>query len=148
MTVGTKDLLIRAVNEDDLACLVNIETLNTDRGWTLKQFVQAMDCTHVLCINRTVVGFFVMMIRGDQSELHNISVHPRYQNRGYGRFLLNRAVTQLDSVVSQVFLEVRISNFRAISLYNSFGFIEIDIRRDYYPSAMGREDAVVMCLQR
>ena len=148
MTSISEDFLIRAMSEDDLVSLFNIEALNTDKGWTTEQFVQAMDCTHVLCIDRTVVGFFVMVVGGDQSELHNISVHPRYQNRGYGRFLLHQAICQLDAAVRQVFLEVRVSNYSAIALYISLGFKEVGIRRDYYPSAFGREDGILMCLQR
>lgn len=148
MTLVTQDLLLRPMNEDDLASLLNIEALNSEKGWTSEQFFQAMDCTQVLCIDQTVIGFFVMVVQGDQSELHNISVHPTSQRLGYGGFLLHQAIAQLDSEVRQVFLEVRISNFTAIALYNRLGFVEIDLRRDYYPSAFGREDGLVMCLQR
>jgi len=32
-------------------------------------------------------------------------------------------------------------------LYRSLGFIDIGVRRDYYPGLVGREDAIVMSLQ-
>ena len=43
-----------------------------------------------------------------------------------------------------LFLEVRVSNTRAIALYHSVGFQEISRRKGYYPTRDGREDAIVM----
>jgi ribosomal-protein-alanine N-acetyltransferase len=45
-------------------------------------------------------------------------------------------------------LEVRVSNFSAIRLYLNYGFIEVGRRRDYYRTEFGREDAILMTLQR
>jgi ribosomal-protein-alanine N-acetyltransferase len=39
---------------------------------------------------------------------------------------------------------VRPSNAAARALYAGHGFSEIGLRRDYYPSGSGREDAVIM----
>ena len=49
--------------------------------------------------------------------------------------------------ITQVVLEeVRASNVAAIALYESVGFNEATIRRNYYPTADGREDAIIMAL--
>ncbi|MCR2392783.1 ribosomal-protein-alanine N-acetyltransferase, partial [Salmonella enterica] len=45
-----------------------------------------------------------------------------------------------------LWLEVRASNQAAIALYEDLGFNEVTVRRNYYPSAHGREDAIVMAL--
>ena len=45
-----------------------------------------------------------------------------------------------------VLLEVRPSNAVARRLYASEGFREVHVRRGYYPSAEGREDAILMAL--
>jgi ribosomal-protein-alanine N-acetyltransferase len=45
-----------------------------------------------------------------------------------------------------LWLEVRASNVAAIALYESLGFNEATIRRNYYPTADGREDAIIMAL--
>jgi ribosomal-protein-alanine N-acetyltransferase len=45
-----------------------------------------------------------------------------------------------------MFLEVRASNIAAITLYEAVGFVEMSIRRGYYPATKGREDAVLMGL--
>ena len=44
----------------------------------------------------------------------------------------------------ECFLEVRASNTSAYRLYERYGFNEVGRRRGYYPSAEGREDALVM----
>jgi len=48
--------------------------------------------------------------------------------------------------VLTLWLEVRKSNAPAIGLYQSLGFNEVSVRRDYYPAAEGREDAIIMAL--
>ena len=44
-----------------------------------------------------------------------------------------------------VFLEVRVSNHKAIGFYENFGFIKDAIREKYYPGNP-REDALLMSL--
>jgi ribosomal-protein-alanine N-acetyltransferase len=46
-----------------------------------------------------------------------------------------------------MYLEVRPSNAAARALYRAEGFAEVGLRRDYYPAAGGREDAVIMELR-
>jgi ribosomal-protein-alanine N-acetyltransferase len=40
-------------------------------------------------------------------------------------------------------LEVRPSNLQAIHCYDAVGFNEIGSRKDYYPAANGKEDALL-----
>jgi ribosomal-protein-alanine N-acetyltransferase len=47
---------------------------------------------------------------------------------------------------SVLFLEVRPSNHVAGNLYETLGFNEIGIRRNYYPADTGHEDARVLVL--
>jgi len=41
---------------------------------------------------------------------------------------------------------VRASNQAAIQLYESLEFNQVSLRRNYYPTATGREDAIIMAL--
>ena len=43
-----------------------------------------------------------------------------------------------------LWLEVRPSNARARALYQREGFVDIGVRKNYYPAEGGREDALVM----
>jgi ribosomal-protein-alanine N-acetyltransferase len=49
-----------------------------------------------------------------------------------------------ECAAQRIFLEVRVSNAAARALYARAGFREIATRRDYYPAAAGREDALVL----
>jgi len=57
------------------------------------------------------------------------------------RFLLD---TARHHGADTVFLEVRPSNRTALRLYDSLGFNQVGLRRGYYPSDKGREDAIIM----
>ncbi len=46
--------------------------------------------------------------------------------------------------VQAIFLEVRASNHPAIHLYQSTDFVKMGIRKGYYPSEKGREDALIL----
>ncbi len=62
--------------------------------------------------------------------------------------LLEHLIRELETRdVFTLWLEVRASNVAAIALYESLGFNEATIRRrNYHPTAEGREDAIIMAL--
>jgi ribosomal-protein-alanine N-acetyltransferase len=69
------------------------------------------------------------------------------QGQGLGRLLLTTACQHARHAdAAKMFLEVRVGNGRAITLYESVGFRQIGVRKDYYPGLLGREDAVCMAL--
>ena len=82
-------------------------------------------------------------------ECHILNICTSLQQRGKGiarwllRYMLDEAIT-FDA--KDAFLEVRPSNPFALGLYESFGFVEVGRRRNYYPDKDGREDAIVMAL--
>ena len=62
---------------------------------------------------------------------------------GLGEFLLTETMQIMhNDGVKLLFLEVRVSNFKARNLYKKVGFQEIGIRKNYY--RIPEEDAVVM----
>ena len=82
----------------------------------------------------------------DEATLFNIAIDPQKQGLGLGRQLLNELITQLrQKGILTLWLEVRESNKKAQALYDSLGFNQVDIRKNYYPTPDGkRENAVVM----
>ncbi|MDR3433515.1 MAG: ribosomal protein S18-alanine N-acetyltransferase [Rouxiella aceris] len=94
-----------------------------------------------------IVGFAIVQIVLDEATLFNIAIDPAYQRQGLGRLLLSEIITQIETRnVFTLWLEVRASNRGAIALYESLGFNEVSIRRNYYPAPSGREDAIIMAL--
>lgn len=87
------------------------------------------------------------MIVLDEAHLLNLSIAKTYQKQGLGRFLLEYMLKIAKSYqAANMFLEVRASNVSALALYENIGFNEMAVRRNYYPAATGREDAILMGL--
>lgn len=97
--------------------------------------------------NGKMAAFAITQVVLDEATLFNIAVDPDYQRQGLGRVLLEHLIDELEKRgVATLWLEVRASNAAAIALYESLGFNEATIRRNYYPTTDGREDAIIMAL--
>ncbi len=80
----------------------------------------------------------------DEAELLRIATAPAARRQGVGAALLNHAETALQATgTRQLFLEVRLSNRPAQQLYRRAGWQQSGRRKDYYPLADGREDALI-----
>ncbi len=74
-----------------------------------------------------------MLCAVDEGQITNIATHPDMRRRGYGRAVVQSLKKYaLDNGINSVSLEVRESNFAAISLYESLGFKTVGKRRDFY----------------
>ncbi|ACY83324.1 ribosomal protein S18-alanine N-acetyltransferase [Edwardsiella piscicida] len=94
-----------------------------------------------------LAAFAITQVVLDEATLFNVAVAPAYQRQGLGRTLLLRLIDDLtERGVVTLWLEVRDSNRAAIALYHALGFNEVSLRRNYYPTADGREDARIMAL--
>lgn len=94
-----------------------------------------------------MAGFAITQIVLDEATLFNIAIDPAFQRQGLGRALLEDVIQQIEKKdVFTLWLEVRASNAKAIALYENLGFNEVSVRRNYYPAAQGREDAIMMAL--
>lgn len=81
----------------------------------------------------------------DEAEIIDFRVDVAMRRQGVGRYLLNETLNALNvSGIKAVFLEVRRSNAAAITLYENAGFATIGQRNNYYETAFGREDALLM----
>ena len=88
-----------------------------------------------------VLGYADYSLIYDRIELDNIFVNEENRGYGIGKKLMSFLVaTAIDSHVVNITLEVRVSNEVARSLYRSFGFREVALRRFYY----GDEDGILM----
>lgn len=128
----------------DLNQVVAIEQRCSQSPWSLKQFQQSLDDSEVLVSAGKIIGFSVVASILNEAEIHNVAVHPDHQGLGLGSVLLDHVITHLPEATTQLNLEVRASNFRAIRLYLQKDFIQVGERRDYYKTEYGREDALLM----
>ena len=145
-------VVLRGMQEADLAAVLAVERCAYTAPWSEGIF---RDCLRVRyrCLVAenadVVVGHGVMSVAAGECHILNLCVHPDLHGRGIGRRMLRRllALARQDEA-DTAFLEVRASNAGAIALYQSEGFIEIGLRRGYYPGPQTknrrREDALAM----
>ena len=141
---------ISLLTPSDLAAAYAIEKRSHAFPWSEKTFASNQGERYLnlrLEVDGQLAAFAITQVVLDEAKLFNIAVDPAHQRRGLGRALLEHLITQLEQRdVFTLWLEVRASNAPAIALYESLGFNEATVRRNYYPTADGREDAIVMAL--
>lgn len=95
-----------------------------------------------------IIGYSFLMTAYDESHLLNMCIDRNHQGKGLGRKLLQYMQNICLYNHSKIFLlEVRESNPVAQNLYKSFGFSQIGLRKNYYRTVNGRENAIVMTKQ-
>lgn len=140
------------MGEEDLTDVVDIENRVYPFPWTYGNFLNSIQSGYETWILRTEqskpVAYFLLMMVVDEAHLLNITVAPEFQGGGIGRWLLGKvAGLARNGGMRSVLLEVRPSNVRALNIYRQYGFIEIGMRKNYYPAFHEtREDAIVMRL--
>lgn len=94
-------------------------------------------------LNERPVGFALLRSIAGEAELLLLAVHPDHRSRSFGRRLLDRCMAEAEgSGARTMFLEVRKGN-PAIHLYSKAGFLQYNVRRDYYVGSNGdRSDAL------
>lgn len=141
---------ISILSPSDLPRAWQIETRAHAFPWSEKTFASNQGERYLnyrLTVDNEMVAFAITQVVLDEATLFNIAVDPAWQRRGFGRQLLEHLIRELEARdVLTFWLEVRASNKGAIALYESLGFNEATIRRNYYPTADGREDAIIMAL--
>ena len=99
----------------------------------------------VIELYRRIVGYGILQVFDEDCHMLNLGIESWFRRHGLGSDLLG---SMLDAVKLQgtkrAFLEVRPSNQAARALYAKENFIEIGLRKDYYPTSVGREDALVL----
>lgn len=150
MTLSGLPLSLREITSDDLDLVMQVERKAHSHPWRLSSF---QDCLKgrqkcwLAFYQDQLVGYVVITHGGGDAELLNLVVSPDFQRKGIGRLLLNHAVDLVKGKADMLFLEVRVSNHKAIELYSREGFFEVGHRKNYYPTTNGHEDALLMACQ-
>lgn len=94
-------------------------------------------------IGATVVGYGGVLAMLEDGHITTVAVDPAWQRSGVGMRLVGCLVERAIALdVTQLTLEVRMSNKPAQRLYQHFGFAPAGVRRGYYVDT--GEDAMVM----
>ncbi|WP_088145843.1 tRNA (adenosine(37)-N6)-threonylcarbamoyltransferase complex dimerization subunit type 1 TsaB [Achromobacter denitrificans] len=137
------------MTDADLDEVVALEAHVQSFPWTHGNFADALAAGYgawVLRREGKLAGFCIVMFAPDVAHLLVIAVARKLHRQGLGGILLDWCEQQArERGLEGVLLEVRPSNASAISFYQRHGYLQIGVRRGYYPAEKGgREDALVM----
>lgn len=92
-----------------------------------------------------VVGYAGAWLVYDEGQITNIAIRPSARRQGFGATLTRALIEEcFKRGMHEIFLEVRISNLSALSLYRQLGFTVKGMRKNYYSEP--KEDAYIMSL--
>lgn len=145
------DLAFSIMSLQDVSEIMKLEQQIYKHPWTEGIF---RDCIRVgyygwvYKINDAIRAYGLISIAANEAHILNLGVDPAYQGKGLGKKMLIRLIETAELChVKSLFLEVRASNDVAIHLYESSGFNQLGVRKEYYPGDRTKEDALVFGIE-
>lgn len=147
-------LNIRRMKDTDLDNVYAIETNVHIAPWSREIIRDCVlvgyDC-RVLEINgesnTPILGGYIISRLSDNScHILNLCIAKPLQSKGFGRKLLQTLLYSLskNTTTESVVLEVRPSNNVALHLYQTMGFEQVEIKKEYYKDKDSVEDAIFL----
>ena len=141
-------MLIRRMDLLDIDKIVALEQELFSSPWDKEAFYyelekNAFSTILVLEDELEIIGYIGMWLLGDQTQITTLGIKKAYQGNGYAKKLMDKCeeITKMMGYVN-INLEVRVSNQKAIILYEKCGFKIVAIRKNYYQD--NHEDAYLM----
>lgn len=141
-------MLIRNMTAEDIHAVVEIEKECFSLPWSEKSFAESIareDTIFLVCEENTetIMGYIGMYLSFDEASITNVAVASQFRKKGCGEQLVIAAKEAAKVAGAEsIFLEVRVSNVPAISLYKKQGFENLGIRKKFYEHPV--EDAIIM----
>ena len=125
----------RSIDSD----LENIKKIELDNyGYILNENVTNDDLhTFFILEDDKFIGYISLWHDEDKAQVESIIINDK--DKGYGQILFKYALDYLKNYI--ITLEVRVSNTRAIHIYEKYGFKTVTVRKNYYSN---NEDALLM----
>ncbi len=140
-------MIVRPMVMEDIQAIMKLENSLYKTPWNEKMMVEELTTNKYAYIfileeKNLIIGFYGIWIVNDYATVTKVSIMKELQGHGLGKVLMNDMIDRCQKAnVVVIDLEVRKSNLSAISLYKSFDFVEVGIRKGYYSDG---EDAIAM----
>lgn len=141
------ELRIRRMEERDVQQVAAIEAESFSLPWSEQAFRDSLAMYHTIFLvadlEGRIAGYCGCYQSLEEAEITNVAVKQELRGKGIARELLQELfrVGTAQGVFAYT-LEVRVSNTPAIHLYESLGFENVGIRRNFYEKPT--EDAMIM----
>ena len=132
------------MNESHVSAVAELERQNFSEPWP--EIAVRSELTNKLALwlvaveDGVVAGYVGSQTVLQEADMMNIAVAESFRRLGIARMLVEELIRQLDAY--QLTLEVRASNAPAIALYESLGFTQVGLRKNYYHKP--KEDALIL----
>ena len=132
------------MNESHVAAVAELEKQNFSEPWP--EIAVRSELTNKLALwlvaveDGVVAGYVGSQTVLQEADMMNIAVGEGFRRRGIAKMLVEELIRRLDAY--QLTLEVRASNAPAIALYDSLGFTQVGLRKNYYHKP--KEDALIL----
>ena len=145
------EIELRRLELRDLNAIEEIERSSYPTPWSRSMFAGELAKPSSICLGAfdvdgedgTLAGYLIVSRYVDAWHVMNVAVDPEHRGRGIATMLLERLFElTADDARRGYTLEVRVSNRKAIDLYERLGFHSRGLRRGYYTD--NREDALIM----
>lgn len=137
---------IRSLKPGNIPQIAQLEKICFSEPWSENGILEAYkNGTKFFVAEKSgsLLGYIGIKSVIDEGYITNVAVFPQYRNQGIASALIGR-VFELAEEKALAFasLEVRVSNFEAVALYEKLGFITEGRRKNFYRSPT--EDALIM----
>ncbi len=147
-----------SMQESDLSWVLSLEQRSYDFPWSIKGFENSLEqgLNYLFYSSEGCkLGYCCILPVLDEAHILNVCVAAEHQGKGVATAALKSVLSKLqENRYQMVLLEVRESNQSAIKLYQSLGFHQDGIRKNYYrvnfwddrnrELVEKREDAILM----
>ena len=128
------------IKKDILNLLIESGFLKND------QDQQLIEQKHIHCFsvykNNRAMAYIILSHVFEEAEIFHVYVLDQFRRQGYAQAILVELINFCKHrEIRKIFLELRQSNKKAYGLYQKQGFVDLSIRKNYYPDG---EDAIVM----
>lgn len=145
-------LAIRSMVNSDLAGVAAIEC-ETLSPWSAASLAQELEIQQAYqfvaeeASDAQIVGWCACRVIWPEAELLKIAIKKENRGNGIGCLLLSHLFNELQKrKVTNLFLEVRLSNRIALDFYERHGFVHIGARPGYYSNPPDSAMILEKCL--
>lgn len=128
--------------------LANIHQQCFEKGWSENEFKHYITSPHhdilMVAMGEYLCGAIIFSEIEDTIEILTLFISPEFQRSGLGTALLKHLIEDKKNVAAKIWLEVSSINGHAVSLYTKAGFAIETVRKNYYKTESGAEDALNM----
>lgn len=140
------EIIIVPMREEHIPAIAELERLCFSEPWSenaLREELSNPDAFFIVAeAEGEVAGYGGMHTPWGDCYIDNIAVFPKFRKMGAGGAIVRALCDRAGEIGEFISLEVRVSNEKAISLYEKNGFERAGVRKNFYSDP--REDGLIL----